>query len=33
VLPSPLDHAEVVETARRVKGQFISLLEGVIERL
>jgi purine-nucleoside phosphorylase len=33
VLPSPLHHAEVVETARRVKGQFISLLEGVIERL
>jgi purine-nucleoside phosphorylase len=33
VLPTPLHHAEVVETARRVKGQFISLLEGVIERL
>lgn len=33
VLPAPLHHAEVVETARRVKGQFISLLEGIIERL
>ena len=30
VLPQPLDHAEVMETARRVRGQFISLLEGVI---
>jgi purine-nucleoside phosphorylase len=33
VLPKPLDHAEVMETARRVGGQFISLLEGILERL
>ena len=30
VLPQPLDHAEVMETARRVRGQFIALLEGII---
>jgi purine-nucleoside phosphorylase len=33
VLPQPLVHEEVVETAHRVRGTFISLLEGVIERL
>jgi purine-nucleoside phosphorylase len=33
VLPAPLDHAEVMETARRVKGQFIALIEGTIDRL
>jgi purine-nucleoside phosphorylase len=33
VLPHPLDHAEVMETARRVRVQFIALLEGVIARL
>jgi purine-nucleoside phosphorylase len=33
VLPQPLDHNEVMETARRVRGSFISLLEGIIERL
>jgi purine-nucleoside phosphorylase len=33
VLPQPLDHTEVMETARRVRGQFIALLEGIIERL
>ena len=33
VLPQPLDHAEVTETARRVRGQFIGLLEGIIDRL
>ncbi len=33
VLPQPLDHAEVMETARRVRGDFIALLEGVIARL
>ena len=33
VLPQPLDHAEVMETARRVRGQFIALLEGIIVRL
>jgi len=33
VLPKPLHHDEVMEVARRVQGQFSSLLEGVIERL
>src|SRR5471030_1470273 len=33
VLPQPLNHAEVMETARRVRGQFIALLEGIIEQL
>jgi len=33
VLRQPLVHDEVVETAHRVRGSFISLLEGVIERL
>jgi purine-nucleoside phosphorylase len=30
VLPAPLDHQEVMETARRVRDQFVALLEGVI---
>jgi purine-nucleoside phosphorylase len=30
VLPEPLDHADVMETARRIRGQFIALLEGII---
>jgi purine-nucleoside phosphorylase len=33
VLPQPLRHSEVIETARRVRGSFIALLEGVIERI
>jgi purine-nucleoside phosphorylase len=33
VLPQPLVHDEVMETARRVRGSFIALLEGIIERL
>lgn len=33
VLPQPLDHAEVMETTRRVRGQFIALLEGILGRL
>lgn len=33
VLPQPLVHDEVIETARRVRGSFIALLEGIIERL
>ena len=33
VLPQPLDHNEVMATARRVRGQFSALLEGIIERL
>jgi purine-nucleoside phosphorylase len=33
VLPGPLRHEEVMETARRVRGAFIALLEGIVERL
>jgi purine-nucleoside phosphorylase len=33
VLDQPLDHKEVLETAERVKGQFIALLRGVIPDL
>jgi purine-nucleoside phosphorylase len=33
VLPQPLDHAEVMETARRVRGQFIALLEDIVGRI
>jgi purine-nucleoside phosphorylase len=33
VLPSPLDHDEVMAVAARVRGEFGSLLEGTIERL
>jgi purine-nucleoside phosphorylase len=33
VLPQALDHSEVMETAARVRGQFIALLEGIIEQL
>lgn len=33
VLPQPLVHDEVMETARRVRGSFIALLEGIIERV
>jgi purine-nucleoside phosphorylase len=33
VLPAPLDHREVMETAARVRGQFTALLEGVIARV
>jgi purine-nucleoside phosphorylase len=33
VLPQRLDHAEVMETARRIRGQFTALLEGIIGRL
>lgn len=33
VLPQPLDHNEVMATARRVRGQFTALLEGIIEQL
>jgi purine-nucleoside phosphorylase len=33
VLDRPLDHAEVMETAARVRGQFIALLDGILERL
>jgi purine-nucleoside phosphorylase len=33
VLPGPLNHEEVLETARRVRGTFIAVLGGIIERL
>ena len=33
VLPQPLNHAEVMATAARVRGQFIALLEGVLGQL
>jgi purine-nucleoside phosphorylase len=33
VLPQPLDHREVMATARRVRGQFMALLEGIIGRI
>jgi purine-nucleoside phosphorylase len=33
VLPQPINHDEVLETTRRVRGSFVSLLEGIIERL
>jgi purine-nucleoside phosphorylase len=33
VLPEPLHHDEVMETTRRVRGQFTALLEGIVERL
>jgi len=33
VLPQPLNHDEVMEVARRVRGEFAALLEGIIGRL
>jgi purine-nucleoside phosphorylase len=33
VLPQPLHHDEVLATTRRVRHQFVSVLEAVIERL
>ena len=33
ILDRPLDHIEVLETAERVKGQFIGLLKAVIPRV
>ena len=33
VLPAPLVHDEVMETARRVRSQFIALLNGIVARL
>jgi purine-nucleoside phosphorylase len=33
VLPHPLVHDEVMEVARRVRGEFTTLLEAIIERL
>ncbi len=33
VLPEALNHDDVLETTRRVRGTFTTLLEGIIERL
>ena len=33
VLPQPLVHDEVMEVARRVRTEFCTLLEGIVERL
>jgi purine-nucleoside phosphorylase len=33
VLPQPLVHDEVMATAHRVRGSFIALIEGILERL
>ena len=33
ILDQPLNHAEVTETANRVKGQFRNLLDGIIEKM
>jgi purine-nucleoside phosphorylase len=33
VLPQPLNHDEVLETARRVRGQFAALLEAIIKKV
>ena len=33
VRPEPLSHDEVLDTARRVRGTFISLLNGIVGRL
>ncbi len=33
ILDQPLNHVEVLETAERIKGQFISLLKAVIPRI
>jgi len=33
VLPQPLVHDEVMEVARRVRGEFSALLEAILERL
>jgi purine-nucleoside phosphorylase len=33
VRPRPLDHGEVLETARRARGRFVALLGGIIERV
>ena len=33
VLPQPLNHDEVIETARRARGQFVALLTGIIAQV
>jgi purine-nucleoside phosphorylase len=31
VVPGPLHHEDVLATTRRVRGQFMALLEGILE--
>jgi purine-nucleoside phosphorylase len=33
VVDRPLEHDEVMQVAARVRGEFIALLEGIVERL
>jgi purine-nucleoside phosphorylase len=33
VLPQPLNHDEVLETARRVRDRFIALLNTIVSRI
>jgi purine-nucleoside phosphorylase len=33
ILPQPIVHDEVIATMQRIRSSFISLLEGIIERL
>jgi len=33
ISPTPLSHAEVMETAERVKGELGRLIEGIVERM
>jgi purine-nucleoside phosphorylase len=33
VLPEPLDHTHILDTTARVRSTFISLLEGILERI
>jgi purine-nucleoside phosphorylase len=33
ILPEPLKHDEVMDVAKRVRGDFARLLEGIIERI
>jgi len=33
VLPQPVNHEEVIETGKRVAGQFVALVEGILARL
>ncbi len=33
ISPTPLSHAEVMETAERVKGELATLIEGIVERI
>jgi purine-nucleoside phosphorylase len=33
ILDQPIDHAEVIETGKRVKSEFVALLRGVIPRV